>query len=52
MNNDYLSISEINKIIKYTIESNSELNNVFLRGEVSNIKYHSRGHLYFSLKER
>jgi len=51
MNNDYLSISEINKIIKYTIESNSELNNVFLRGEVSNIKYHSRGHLYFSLKD-
>ena len=51
MNNEYLSISEINKIIKYTIEGNEELRSVYLKGEISNIKYHSRGHLYFSLKD-
>ena len=51
MNNEYLSISDINKIIKYTIEGNEELRSVYLKGEVSNIKYHSRGHLYFSLKD-
>ena len=51
MNNEYLSISDINKIIKYTIEGNEELRSVYLKGEISNIKYHSRGHLYFSLKD-
>ena len=48
---EYLTISDINKIIKKTIENNSELSNVFLKGEISNIKYHTRGHLYFSLKD-
>ncbi len=51
MNVEYLTISDINKIIKNTIENNSELSSVYLKGEVSNIKYHSRGHLYFSLKD-
>ncbi len=51
MNSDYLTISEINKIIKYTIEESEELRSVYLKGEISNIKYHSRGHLYFSLKD-
>ena len=47
MNNEYLTISDINKIIKYTIEGNEELRSVYLKGEISNLKYHSRGHLYF-----
>jgi exodeoxyribonuclease VII large subunit len=51
MNNDYLTISDINRIIKNTIEDNLELRNVYLKGEISNIKYHTRGHLYFSLKD-
>ena len=51
MNNDYITISDINKIIKYTIDSNEELRNVYIKGEISNIKYHGRGHLYFSLKD-
>lgn len=51
MNNEYLSISEINKIVKYVIEESSELNNVRLKGEISNFKYHTRGHLYFTLKD-
>ncbi len=51
MNHDYLTVSDINKIIKYTIEGNDELRSVYLKGEISNMKYHSRGHLYFSLKD-
>ena len=48
---DYLTITDINKIIKYTIEGNEELRSVYIKGEISNLKYHSRGHLYFSLKD-
>ena len=51
MNSEYLTISDINRIIKNTIEQNSELRDVYLKGEISNIKYHTRGHLYFSLKD-
>ncbi len=51
MNNEYLTITDINRIVKNTIESNSELSNVYIKGEISNIKYHTRGHLYFSLKD-
>ena len=51
MNNEYLTISDINKIIKYTIEGNEELRSVYLKGEISNYKPHSRGHAYFSLKD-
>ncbi len=51
MNSDYLTISDINRLIKNTIEDNLELRSVYLKGEISNIKYHTRGHLYFSLKD-
>ena len=51
MNNEYFSVSDINKIIKSTIDNSEILRNVYLKGEISNIKYHGRGHLYFSLKD-
>ncbi len=51
MNNNYISISDVNRIIKFTIDSNELLRSVYLKGEVSNLKYHGRGHLYFSLKD-
>ena len=51
MNNEYISISDINRIIKYTIEESLELRSVYLKGEISNLKFHGRGHLYFSLKD-
>ena len=50
-NREYLSISDINRIIKFTIDSNEILRSVYIKGEVSNLKYHGRGHLYFSLKD-
>ncbi|MBB6216631.1 exodeoxyribonuclease VII large subunit [Anaerosolibacter carboniphilus] len=46
-----LSVSELNKYIKRIIGSDPILNNIHLKGEVSNFKIHSSGHAYFSLKD-
>ena len=46
-NKEYISISEINRIIKWTIDSNEVLRDVYIKGEISNLKFHGRGHLYF-----
>ena len=51
MNREYISISDINRIIKFTIDNNESLRSVYIKGEISNLKFHSRGHLYFSLKD-
>ena len=46
------SVTQINEYIKMTLESNSVLRSVFLRGEISNLKSnYSSGHMYFSLKD-
>ncbi|MFH0975283.1 MAG: exodeoxyribonuclease VII large subunit [Spirochaetota bacterium] len=45
------TISEITKTIKNTLEQNPELNSVWVKGEISNLTYHSSGHIYFSLKD-
>ncbi|MDY6071729.1 MAG: exodeoxyribonuclease VII large subunit [Bacilli bacterium] len=51
MNREYISISDINRIIKFTIDNNESLRSVYIKGEISNLKFHSRRHLYFSLKD-
>ena len=51
MNNKYISVSQLTKYIKYKIDNDVHLNEVFLKGEISNFKAHSRGHLYFTLKD-
>ena len=48
---DYKSITEINELVKSVLESEPILNDIYVKGEISNLKYHSRGHLYFSLKD-
>ncbi|WP_227938469.1 exodeoxyribonuclease VII large subunit [Alkalihalobacillus deserti] len=45
------SISEATRYIKSLLEEDSILHNVWLRGELSNVKLHSRGHLYFTIKD-
>lgn len=45
------SISQINKYIKNIIETDTILNDISLKGEISNFKAHSSGHLYFTLKD-
>lgn len=47
-----LSVSQLNKYIKSYFDSDSNLLNVFLSGEISNFTNHYRtGHLYFTLKD-
>ena len=47
----YITVGELNKYIKSIIDNNSHLQNVYLKGEISNFKAHSRGHWYFTLKD-
>ena len=51
MNDKYISIGELNTYIKSMFDENIFLRKVFLRGEISNFKNHTRGHLYFTLKD-
>lgn len=48
---EYLKISEVNNYIKNVIDKDMFLNKVYLKGEISNFKNHTRGHLYFTLKD-
>lgn len=50
-NNKYITISAINKYLKYLMDENPHLNKVYLKGEISNFKAHTRGHYYFTLKD-
>lgn len=47
----YLSVSVINRYLKDQFDRNEHLRTVFLKGEISNFKGHTTGHLYFSLKD-
>lgn len=47
----YLSVKAITKYIKYKFDQDPHLLNVFIKGEISNFKRHSSGHLYFALKD-
>jgi len=51
MNNKYLTISQINEYVKMRIDSDPNLKKIYLKGEISNFKNHTRGHLYFTLKD-
>lgn len=51
MNDKYISVSQLTRYIKYKIDKDVNLNEVFLKGEISNFKAHSRGHYYFTLKD-
>lgn len=46
-----LTISEVTRYIKSLMEEDVVLQEVWLRGELSNVKLHSRGHLYFTVKD-
>lgn len=46
------SVSSVNQYIKSLFIDDFALNHIYVRGEVSNCKYHSSGHIYFTLKDR
>ena len=46
-----ISVTDLNKYIKEKIAQDEVLNNVLVKGEISNYKRHYTGHLYFTLKD-
>lgn len=50
MQNVY-SVRQVNAYIKNMFAQDFMLNRIYVKGEVSNCKYHSSGHIYFSLKD-
>ena len=50
-NNNILTVTAINKYIKELISKDFILSNLWIRGEISNFKHHSSGHMYFTLKD-
>ena len=51
MNSVVLSVSQINKYIKSIIDSDINLQSVFVSGEISNFVNHRSGHFYLTLKD-
>ena len=51
MNTNYITVTQLTKYIKYKIDNDQNLIKVYLKGEVSNFKSHTRGHLYFTIKD-
>lgn len=46
------SVSQVNSYIKNMFIQDFVLNSIYIKGEVSNCKYHTSGHIYFSLKDK
>ena len=46
-----ISVSELNSYIKNKIADDEYLNNILVKGEISNFKNHYTGHMYFTLKD-
>ncbi len=50
MRNVY-TVAQVNNYIKNMFTQDFMLNRIYVKGEVSNCKYHTSGHIYFSLKD-
>ncbi len=46
-----ISVTDLNYYIKNKIANDEYLNNVLIKGEISNFKHHYTGHMYFTLKD-
>lgn len=51
MTDQYLTVTALTKYIKRKFDTDPHLNRVFVRGEISNFKLHSRGHMYLTIKD-
>lgn len=52
MNEKAYWVSEINRYIKHIFDSDFALGRIWIKGEISNCKYHTSGHIYFTLKDK
>ena len=50
-NKNIYTVGQVNSYIKRNFEDDFVLKNIFIKGEISNCKYHFSGHIYFSLKD-
>ena len=46
-----LTVSQVNKYIKAMFDEIPHIHNIYIRGEISNFKHYSSGHMYFTLKD-
>lgn len=46
-----ITVTDLNKYIKTKVDNDEYLNNVLVKGEISNFKHHYTGHMYFTLKD-
>lgn len=51
MEKRYLTVSALNRYLKAKIDADTQLQKILIKGEISNLKHHSSGHLYFTLKD-
>ncbi|CAM5792549.1 exodeoxyribonuclease VII large subunit [Brevibacillus borstelensis] len=45
------SVSDLNRCIKQVLEQDVRLQDIWVRGEISNFVHHTSGHMYFTLKD-
>ena len=51
MSAEPISITQLNEYVKTLIENDTRLADVYVKGEISNFKFHTTGHFYFTLKD-
>jgi exodeoxyribonuclease VII large subunit len=51
MERTYLTVTALNRYLKYKFDNDTQLQSILLKAEISNFKRHSRGHLYLTLKD-
>ncbi|QKY69294.1 exodeoxyribonuclease VII large subunit [Lentibacillus sp. CBA3610] len=51
MEDKYLTVTALTKYIKRKFTTDPHLKNIWLKGEISNFKHHSRGHMYLTIKD-
>ena len=51
MKQNIYSVSQVNAYVSRMFEEDFLLKKILIQGEVSNCKYHSSGHIYFTLKD-
>ena len=50
-NHNIVTVSQIGAYVKRLLESDVNLKNIYVKGEISNFTHHKTGHLYFDLKD-
>lgn len=51
MKDTHLTVTALTKYIKRKMDTDPHLNNIWLKGEISNFNHHSRGHMYLTIKD-